>query len=104
MNNLQESYMHQPQVPYMVHYQDYLVLSIFNYLCCGVLFGILALIFSCQASDYYMNGNIIEGRANAKRAKIFNIIGITIGTLALLILVIILLANILPYFMNTKRN
>ena len=94
MNYLQQNYMqpnmYQPQAHNVVDFKDYLGLSIFNFLCCGILFGILALICSCQARDYYMNGNIVEGRSSANWAKIFNIIGITIGSIVLIIFIILL--------------
>ena len=94
MNYLQQNYMqpnmYQPQGRIMGNYEDHLALSIFNFFCCCFWLGIPALIFSCQARDHYMNGDIEKGSSSARIAQVFNIIGITIGAIAAIIFIILL--------------
>ena len=63
--------------------------SIFNLLCCFFWLGIPAIIFSSRAQEKNRFGRYQEAQSDAKCAKIFNIVGITIGSIALVVYIIV---------------
>ena len=77
--------------------KDYLKISIINTIFCFWFLGIPAIICSLRARRNFQNGDIQEGYESARSAKLFNIVGLLIGTLigmiALLITTIILTSN-----------
>jgi hypothetical protein len=70
--------------------------SIFNMIFCIFLCGIPAVIFSCKANDDVNAGKTVEAQSSAKIAKILNIVGISLGSVAItaaIIYVIVLFAT-----------
>ena len=52
--------------------KDYLVWSIFNVVCCGVLFGIIGVVLSFLVGHYKMHGNIDSARRLSTGTAIWN--------------------------------
>jgi hypothetical protein len=61
--------------------------SIVNVFFC-FFFGLAAIMFSCKANENANAGRLEEAQSNAKKAKILNIIGICLGSVALLAIII----------------
>lgn len=74
---------------------DYLVLSIFNALCCCMGFGIAALIFSVKTRSANQAGNAYEARDYSKTARLLNIIGISIGCVVIFSIIVLILAGLI---------
>ena len=64
---------------------DWLILSIFHVIFFFFLLGIPALYFSLKARRQYAENRIVEARKTAKISKIINIVGIFIGSLAVVL-------------------
>jgi hypothetical protein len=62
--------------------------SVFNLICCFFWIGIPAVIFSCRAKENVDAGRLVEAQSDAKIAKIMNIVGICLGSLALAAIII----------------
>lgn len=82
--------------------KDYFVWSIINLLCCNIVFGMTALVFSIQTRNYIKSNNFEEAKINSKRSFLFNFIG-SILTVIIWILVIIFIYNILS-LVSKLRN
>ncbi|KAF6020530.1 hypothetical protein EB796_021165 [Bugula neritina] len=67
---------------------DCLVCSILNLIFCNILFGAIAVAFSCMARDAYDRGDIVAGNSHAKIAKIMNIIGPVLTAIVIIIVVV----------------
>ena len=52
-------------------------------LCCFFLLGIPALIFSLKAREQYRSGRFQDAQENARTSRKLNIIGIVIGSIAI---------------------
>ena len=65
-----------------------LACSIFNLVFCFVWLGVPAIIFSCSARKKFLRGRLAQSQYDAKLTKIFNIIGISFGSLAIVIVLI----------------
>ena len=65
---------------------DYLFLSMFNLFFCLII-GIPAIIFSIRSRNQVKDGRFTEARKNSKIAKNLNMIGLVIGTIALIALI-----------------
>ncbi len=63
-----------------------IVFSIVNMLCCGGLFGLIALIFSILAGSA---ATFEDGRQKLKVAKILNIIGVVLGVVMWIVIIAI---------------
>ena len=72
---------------------DNLVLVILSFLCCFP-FGIPAVVFNRNVYRKLMDGNIEGAKKDAKMAKVFGIIGISLGCTYLLIQIIVLIIKI----------
>ena len=78
--------------------KDYLIFSIFNIFCCGVLLGLPALICSIKARNNYRSSRHVEATKNAGIAKKLNIAGFVIGSICIIIIIVIRLYQIISYF------
>ncbi len=65
--------------------------SVFNLICCSFCLGIPAVIFSCKAKDNFNTGRFAEAKSHAKIAKILNVTGVCMGSVALVVLIIYLI-------------
>ena len=70
---------------------DYLLCSMFNLFCCFFWLGIPAVYYSTKARDHYHVGDFTGGRQKALTAKMLNIIGIAIGSVAVAIILILII-------------
>ncbi|XP_013384417.1 tumor suppressor candidate 5 homolog [Lingula anatina] len=70
---------------------DYLILSIFVLLCCNLLLGLIALVFSILSQSAYGSGDSESARTHGKVALGLNIAGIVIS-------VVIVVAVLIWYF------
>ena len=73
---------------------DYIIFSIVVLLCCNLLFGIIALIFSLQSDSSYKAGRLEDARKQGETAKRINIAGVVI-TIIIVVIVIILYVVVL---------
>lgn len=60
----------------------YLGLSIAEMLCCGGIFGLIALIMTILGNNAYKAGDTMGGESKMKTAKILLIVGVIVGVLA----------------------
>ena len=68
---------------------DYIIFSIVVLLCCNLLFGIIALIFSLQSDSSYKAGRFEDARKHGHTAKIINIAGVIITAIIVVIVIIV---------------
>ena len=73
-----------------VHVNTHLGWSIFNILCCSIIFGCIACFFSVRTDDAKSAGDLQNALKNSKRAKIFNIISTVLGVIIIIVFVLVL--------------
>jgi hypothetical protein len=74
--------------------------SVFNLIFCFFWLGIPAVILSCRANDNVIAGRLAEAQSDAKIAKILNIVGIVLGSVAVLAVTIYLIV----YFVSLRYS
>ena len=62
----------------------FLTLSILEILFTGILFGILALVWTNKANTAYLAGDYVTFRKHKKTATIFLIVGLIVGVIAMI--------------------
>lgn len=80
------SYRQEPEINWV----PYLVLSIISTVCCCIPAGIAAIVFSSKINSEMSAGNIEEARKAAKTAKIWIIVSVVAGALAIILYAIFL--------------
>ena len=73
--------------------KDYLVWSIFNVVCCGLLFGIIGVLLSFQVRHYKMHGNIDDARRLSTSTAIWNAFTSSVGIGVIIAIVVYLVNN-----------
>jgi hypothetical protein len=66
---------------------NYLVLSIISALCCMPL-GVAAIVFAAQVNNKVAAGDIAGAMDSSKKAKMFSIIALALGLLAVLVYIV----------------
>ncbi|CAH1799060.1 unnamed protein product [Owenia fusiformis] len=67
---------------------DYLVWSILTTLFCSPCLGITAIIMSIQSKNSAQEGNMEEAKKKSDTAKMLNIVGLTLGIVALIVVLV----------------
>jgi len=78
-----------------------IVFSIINMLCCGGLFGLIALIFSIMAGSA---ATYEDGVKKLKTAKTLNIVGLILGVIVWIILIVVYGAMIVAAISSGEFN
>ena len=73
--------------------KDYLLWSIFNVVCCGLLFGIIGVLLSFQVRLYKMHGNIDDARRLSTGTAIWNAFTSLVGIGVIIAIVVYLVNN-----------
>jgi hypothetical protein len=60
-------------------------------LCCFFWLGIPALIFSLKAREQYRSGRYQDAQGNARTSRTLNIIGIVIGSIAVVLSILLVI-------------
>lgn len=77
---------------------NWLVWSILCTLLCSQIFGIVGIVFACQVDSAWNAGRYEEARSNAKKAKLFTLIGIGLSLLMLIIAFVVYFGSIIALF------
>lgn len=75
-------------VPLAPRPSSYIGLSIFNFLSCNSVLGIVAIIFSCMVDSAYNRGDYEEARRNSNIAKWLNIVSIVLGFILVVVVTV----------------
>ncbi|CAH1788091.1 unnamed protein product [Owenia fusiformis] len=83
---------------------SYLILAIFTTICCNLVFGIIAIIFSVMSSSSADNGDLEGARSKGKISMILSIVGIVITVLIIVFIIIyftVIVSSLYPSLYDT---
>jgi uncharacterized membrane protein len=67
---------------------SYLVLAIFVTICCNLLFGIIAIVFSVMSSSAADDGDMEKARSNGRISMWLSVAGIIISVILIIIVIV----------------